>query len=244
MTDPPLLETIALTKRFGGVTAIDRVDFRVETGELRCLIGPNGAGKSTFFRCLTGQLRPTAGRVRFGGEDITDAATHAIARRGVAIKAQIPALFNGLSVAENVRLATWKAGGRAARTRKTDEILAVTGLSPLAARLAGSLPHGQRQWLELGLVMAGNPALMLLDEPTAGMTRQEVAQTAELVRSLAKDRTVIVVEHDLQFIRMVAATVTVFHQGQILVEGPADAVMADQRVKEVYLGQPPTPGAC
>lgn len=244
MTNPPLLETIALTKRFGGVTAIDRVDFRVEAGELRCLIGPNGAGKSTFFRCLTGQLRPTAGRVRFGGEDITGAATHAIARRGVAIKAQIPALFNGLSVAENVRLATWKAGGRAARTRKTDEILAVTGLSPLAARLAGSLPHGQRQWLELGLVMAGNPALMLLDEPTAGMTRQEVAQTAELVRSLAKERTVIVVEHDLQFIRMVAATVTVFHQGQILVEGPADAVMADQRVKKVYLGQPPTPGAC
>ncbi len=244
MTNPPLLETIALTKRFGGVTAIDRVDFRVEAGELRCLIGPNGAGKSTFFRCLTGQLRPTAGRVRFGGEDITGAATHAIARRGVAIKAQIPALFNGLSVAENVRLATWKAGGRAARTRKTDEILAVTGLSPLAARLAGSLPHGQRQWLELGLVMAGNPALMLLDEPTAGMTRQEVAQTAELVRSLAKERTVIVVEHDLQFIRMVAATVTVFHQGQILVEGPADAVMADQRVKQVYLGQPPTPGAC
>lgn len=244
MTNPPLLETIALTKRFGGVTAIDRVDFRVEAGELRCLIGPNGAGKSTFFRCLTGQLRPTAGRVRFGGEDITGEATHAIARRGVAIKAQIPALFNGLSVAENVRLATWKAGGRAARTRKTDEILAVTGLSPLAARLAGSLPHGQRQWLELGLVMAGNPALMLLDEPTAGMTRQEVAQTAELVRSLAKERTVIVVEHDLQFIRMVAATVTVFHRGQILVEGPADAVMADQRVKEVYLGQPPTPGAC
>ncbi|MCY3702126.1 MAG: ATP-binding cassette domain-containing protein [Rhodospirillales bacterium] len=244
MTNPPLLETIALTKRFGGVTAIDHVDFRVEAGELRCLIGPNGAGKSTFFRCLTGQLRPTAGHVCFGGEDITGATTHAIARRGVAIKAQIPALFNGLSVAENVRLATWKAGGRAARTRKTDEILAVTGLSPLAAQLAGSLPHGQRQWLELGLVMAGNPALMLLDEPTAGMTRQEVAQTAELVRSLAKERTVIVVEHDLQFIRMVAATVTVFHRGRILVEGPADAVMADQRVKEVYLGQPPTADTC
>ncbi len=244
MTNPPLLETIALTKRFGGVTAIDHVDFRVEAGELRCLIGPNGAGKSTFFRCLTGQLRPTAGRVRFGGEDITGATTHAIARRGVAIKTQIPALFNGLSVAENVRLATWKADGRAARTRKTDEILAVTGLSPLAARPAGSLPHGQRQWLELGLVMAGNPALMLLDEPTAGMTRQEVAQTAELVRSLAKEHTVIVVEHDLQFIRMVAATVTVFHRGQILVEGPADAVMADQRVKEVYLGQPPTADTC
>lgn len=244
MTQAPLLETIALTKRFGGMTAIDRVDFRVGAGELRCLIGPNGAGKSTFFRCLTGQLRPTGGRVRFSGSDITGAATHAIARKGVSIKTQIPALFDGLSVAENVRLATRKVGNRMARTRKTDEILTITGLSPHASQMAGTLPHGQRQWLELGLVMAGSPTLMLLDEPTAGMTRQEVARTAELVRSLAEDRTIIAVEHDLQFVQMVADAVTVFHQGQILAEGPADAVLADQRVREVYLGQPPASDRC
>lgn len=244
MTQAPLLETIALTKRFGGMTAIDRVDFRVDAGELRCLIGPNGAGKSTFFRCLTGQLRPTGGRVRLSGSDITGAATHAIARKGVSIKTQIPALFDGLSVAENVRLATRKAGNRMARTRKTDEILTITGLSPHASQMAGTLPHGQRQWLELGLVMAGSPTLMLLDEPTAGMTRQEVARTAELVRSLAEDRTIIAVEHDLQFVQMVADAVTVFHQGQILAEGPANAVLADQRVREVYLGQPSASGRC
>lgn len=244
MTQAPLLETIALTKRFGGVTAIDRVDFRVDAGELRCLIGPNGAGKSTFFRCLTGQVRPTGGQVWLSGRDITGAATHAIARKGVSIKTQIPALFDGLSVAENVRLATRTAGNRIARTRKTDEILTITGLSSRASQLAGALPHGQRQWLELGLAMAGSPALMLLDEPTAGMTRQEVARTAELVRSLAAGRTIIAVEHDLQFVQMVADAVTVFHQGQILAEGPADAVLADRRVREVYLGQPPASDRC
>ena len=233
----PLLETSALTKRFGGVIAVNRVDFQVGAGELRCLIGPNGAGKSTFFRCLTGQLRPTTGRVRLNGRDITDTGTHAIAREGVAIKTQIPALFDGLNVAENIRLATWRCGGRAARDRKTEEVLATIDLAQQASRLAGELPHGQRQWLELGLVIAGDPVLMLLDEPTAGMTRPEVARTAELVRTLAANRTIIAVEHDLRFIRMVADTVTVFHQGQILAEGTADSVMENPKVREVYLGQ-------
>ena len=233
----PLLETTALTQRFGGVVAVNRVDFRVHDGELRCLIGPNGAGKSTFFRCLTGQLRPTAGRVRLAGQDITGAGPHAIARRGVAIKTQIPALFDGLSVAENVRLATWRCGSRAARRRKAEEVLATIGLARQAARPAGELPHGQRQWLELGLVLAGNPRLMLLDEPTAGMTRREVAQTAELVRNLAADRTIVAVEHDIRFVRMIADTVTVFHQGRILAEGTVHAALQDPRVREVYLGQ-------
>lgn len=240
----PLLETTSLTRRFGGVIAVHEVDFQVGDGELRCLIGPNGAGKSTFFRCLSGQLRPTAGRIRLAGHDITGDGPHAIARRGVAIKTQVPALFDGLSVDENVRLATWRCGNRTARRRKTEEILATIGLDRQASRPAGELPHGQRQWLELGLVIAGDPRLMLLDEPTAGMTRREVAETADLVRRLAEGRTIIAVEHDIRFIRMVADTVTVFHQGQILTEGSVDAVLQDRAVREVYLGQGRDADAC
>ncbi len=244
MIAPPRLETVALTKKFGGVTAVDRVDFRVGTCELRCLIGPNGAGKSTFFGCLTGQLAPSGGRVRLDGADITGSAPHAVAKMGISIKTQIPALFDGLSVIENIRLATWPIGHRTARARRADEILAMIDLAPLAARPAGSLAHGQRQWLELGLVMAGHPRLMLLDEPTAGMTRQEVARTAGLIRTVAKDRAVIVVEHDLQFVRMAADTVTAFHRGRILAEGSAPAVLDDPRVREVYLGRPPDRAPC
>ncbi len=240
----PLLETTSLTRRFGGVIAVHEVDFQVDDGELRCLIGPNGAGKSTFFRCLSGQLRPTAGQIRLAGHDITGDGPHAIARRGVAIKTQVPALFDGLSVLENVRLATWRCGSRAARRRRTEDVLATIGLARHASRPAGELPHGQRQWLELGLVIAGDPRLMLLDEPTAGMTRGEVAETADLVRRLAEGRTIIAVEHDIQFIRMVADTVTVFHQGQILTEGTVDAVLQDREVREVYLGQGRDPHAC
>ena len=240
----PLLETTALTRRFGGVFAVHEVDFQIGDGELRCLIGPNGAGKSTFFRCLSGQLRPTAGRIRLAGYDITGAGPHAIARRGVAIKTQVPALFDGLSVIENVRLATWRYGNHAARRRKTEEVLATVGLARQASRLAGELPHGQRQWLELGLVIAGDPRLMLLDEPTAGMTRREVAETADLVRRLAEARTIIAVEHDIQFIRMVADTVTVFHQGRVLREGTVDAVLRDRAVRDVYLGHGRDACAC
>ena len=240
----PLLETASLTRRFGGVIAVHEVDFRVGDGELRCLIGPNGAGKSTFFRCLSGQLRPTDGRIRLAGHDITGDGPHAIARRGVAIKTQVPALFDGLSVDENVRLATWRCGNRAARRRRTEEVLATIGLARQASRPAGELPHGQRQWLELGLVIAGDPRLMLLDEPTAGMTRREVAETADLVRRLAEGRTIIAVEHDIRFIRMVADTVTVFHQGQILAEGTVDAVLRDREVRNVYLGRGRDARAC
>ncbi len=237
MTAAPRLETTGLTKKFDGVTAVDDVDFRVSARELRCLIGPNGAGKSTFFGCLSGQLVPSSGRVRFGGEDITGAAAHAIAQMGVSVKTQVPALFDELSVIENLWLAAWPSGHRVARARKVDEVLATIGLAELANRTAGSLVHGQRQWLELGLVMAGDPRLMLLDEPTAGMTRQEVVRTARLLRTLAQDRAVIVVEHDLQFVRMVADSVTVLHRGRILAEGSAQTVLEDVRVREVYLGR-------
>ena len=237
MAGQALLRTRNLTMRFGGVVAVDGADFSMEEGELRCLIGPNGAGKSTFFKCLIGQLRPTAGSIEFGGTDITGAEPHEIARRGIAIKTQVPSLYDGLSAHENLRLAARRHAGRAATAARVDELLGMIGLDAQAAVQAGRLPHGQRQWLELGMVLASEPALMLLDEPTAGMTRHEVARTAELIRDIGHNRSIIVVEHDMQFIRMIAQKVTVFHQGRILVEDTMEEITRNRKVRDVYLGR-------
>ena len=237
MSDAPLLETRGLTMRFGGVTAVAGADFSLGAGELRCLIGPNGAGKSTFFKCLTGQLRPTEGEILLDGASIVGEEPHQIARRGIAIKTQVPSLFDGLSVAENLRLAAARTRNRAETRIAVDEIVRLVGLADRTGSIASQLPHGQRQWLELGLVLACDPRLMLLDEPTAGMTRQEVGRTAEIIREIGRDRSMIVVEHDMQFIQMIASRVTVFHQGLILAEDTMDNILADQRVRDVYLGK-------
>jgi len=237
MSQGILLETRNLTMQFGGVVAVNRVNFSMDVGELRCLIGPNGAGKSTFFKCLIGHLTPTVGRITFNGHDITGAEPHEIARRGVAIKTQVPSLFDGLTARENLRLSARRVNNRAATLQKVDEVLELTGLTEKANQIVGQLPHGQRQWLELGVVMASNPDLMLLDEPTAGMTHQEVVQTAELISRISKGRSLIVVEHDMQFIRMIANKVTVFHQGQILIEDTMQNISQNQTVRDVYLGK-------
>ena len=232
-----LLRTFDLTMRFGGVVAVEEANFSMEQGELRCLIGPNGAGKSTFFKCLIGQLRPTTGKIELDGRDITGAEPHEIARLGVAIKTQVPSLFDGLTAAEHLRLAARPHHDRAVTAERVMEVLELVGLGEEADQVVGHLPHGKRQWLELGVVIASDPDLLLLDEPTAGMTREEVARTAELIREISRDRSAIVVEHDMQFIRMIAKNVTVFHQGRILVEGTVEEIMADQRVRDVYLGR-------
>tara|TARA_Y100000588_G_scaffold271918_1_gene287709 strand:+ start:1263 stop:2000 length:738 start_codon:yes stop_codon:yes gene_type:complete len=237
MSEGILLQTSDLTMQFGGVVAVNRVNFSMDVGELRCLIGPNGAGKSTFFKCLIGHLTPTVGRITFNGHDITGAEPHEIARRGVAIKTQVPSLFDGLTARENLRLSARRVNNRAATIQKVDEVLELTGLTKNANQIVGQLPHGQRQWLELGIVMASNPDLMLLDEPTAGMTHQEVEQTAELISRISKGRSLIVVEHDMQFIRMIANKVTVFHQGQILIEDTMQNISQNQTVRDVYLGK-------
>ena len=237
MNDRPLLETRGLTMRFGGVTAVAGADFTLAVGELRCLIGPNGAGKSTFFKCLTGQLHPTDGEILFDGASLVGEDPHAIARRGISIKTQVPSLFDGLSVAENLRIAAARTRNRADTRAAVDEIVQLIGLAERAGSVAGQLPHGQRQWLELGLVLACDPRLMLLDEPTAGMTKQEVARTAEIIREIGRDRAMIVVEHDMQFIQMIAHRVTVFHQGRILAEDTMDNILADVQVRDVYLGK-------
>jgi branched-chain amino acid transport system ATP-binding protein len=237
VTDIPILETKALTMRFGGVVAVDNVSFRLREAELRCVIGPNGAGKSTFFKCLTGQLRPTGGEIFFRGAPMAGIGSHAIARRGVGIKTQVPNVFNGLTARDNV----WTAAVRTVRARiaqqRTDEAMERVGITPIAHRIVGQLAHGQRQLVELAMVIAPEPDLILLDEPTAGMTDEEVDRLVGLIRELNRRHALVVVEHDMQFIRRVAKMVTVFHQGAVLIEGDVAEILTNDQVRDVYLGK-------
>jgi branched-chain amino acid transport system ATP-binding protein len=237
MTAVPLIETHQLTMNFGGVQAVRNVDFSVAEGELRCLIGPNGAGKSTFFKMLTGQLVPTGGEVRFRGRPISGRQPHEIARLGIGIKTQVPSVFDGLTTHENLWLAASRGKRGRARDRAVDEAIERLMLRPIADRLVGQLAHGQRQWVELGLVLLTEPVVILLDEPAAGMTDDETTRTAELIRDINRTHALVVVEHDMAFIRKIARDITVFDRGEILVEGPAHRVLSDRRVRDVYLGK-------
>jgi branched-chain amino acid transport system ATP-binding protein len=233
----PLLETRDLNMRFGGVHAVRNVNFTLDEGELRCLIGPNGAGKSTFFKMLTGQLQPSQGQVCFRGYDISNAHAHQIARMGIGIKTQVPNVFDGLSVRENIWLSASRIHSGARADEAVDEMLERIGLSASAERLVGQLAHGQRQWVELGIVLSTDPELILLDEPAAGMTHEEVNKTAELVREINRSKALIVVEHDMQFIRMIAKKVTVFNQGSVLVEDDVENILRNPLVRDIYLGK-------
>jgi ABC-type uncharacterized transport system ATPase subunit len=233
----PLLQTIDLGVNFGGVRAVRDVNFALDEGELRCLIGPNGAGKSTFFKMLTGQLAPSHGRVLFRGQDISSAHAHEIARLGIGIKTQVPSVFDGLAVRENIWLAASRIHPKSKARIMTEEMLERLGLTSVADRLVGQLAHGQRQWVELGLVLSTDPDLILLDEPAAGMTHEEVQRTAELVREINRSKALIVVEHDMQFIRMIARKVTVFNQGSVLVEDQVENIMRNPLVRDIYLGK-------
>jgi branched-chain amino acid transport system ATP-binding protein len=233
----PLIETRRLSMHFGGVQAVREVDFVLAEGELRCLIGPNGAGKSTFFKMLTGQLKPTSGEVRFRGTDITSLLPHQIARLGIGIKTQVPSVFNGLSVRENLWIAAARHNRRKAAAAAVDAQIERLSLGDLADKPMSQLAHGQRQWAELGTVLCGAPSVILLDEPAAGMTVDETVRTAEIVRDINRTHPLIVVEHDMAFIRMIARRITVFDRGVILTEGDADTVFKNQAVRDVYLGK-------
>jgi branched-chain amino acid transport system ATP-binding protein len=233
----PILETQNLEKRFGGVAAVDGVNFALRRGELRCLIGPNGAGKSTFFKMLTGQLRPTHGRILLEGDDIVGVEPYAIGRRGVGIKNQVPVVMNGLTVRENLWLAARARRKGAAITHAIDAIIERLDIGAILGRFVGELAHGQRQWIEIAMVVMCEPNIVLLDEPAAGMSDEETARTAALVLDLNKSAAIVVVEHDMQFIRQIARTVTVFHQGRILVEDTFQNVVANPVVRDVYVGR-------
>ncbi|MFG0230052.1 ATP-binding cassette domain-containing protein [Achromobacter sp. 413638] len=238
MTQPDIiLEARGVGKRFGGVRALGNIDFTLRRGELRCLIGPNGAGKSTFFKLLSGQMAPSEGDVLFDGRSIRRAQPHAIAQRGMGIKNQVPTVLDGLTVDENLWLAARSAcGSRAARDR-AEQLKARLGLRAVARRLVGELAHGQRQWVEIGMVVAREPKVILLDEPAAGMSDEETVRMAELILELNARAAVVVVEHDMAFIGRIARIVTVFHQGGILKEGSFAQIIADPRVRDVYLGR-------
>lgn len=231
-----VLETRNLSMHFGGVRAVDRVDFSLWDNELRCLIGPNGAGKSTFFKCLTGQLTPTAGEVVIRDVHVAGREPHDVARLGVGIKTQVPNVFDGLTARENIWVACRRWHGAARAAALTAQTIERLRLGDIQSQRVGNLAHGQRQWVELGMVVAAEPWLVLLDEPAAGMTHEETERTAELIKEINQTAAMIVVEHDMQFIRMISKQVTLFHEGSILMEDTMDAISADPRAREVYLG--------
>jgi branched-chain amino acid transport system ATP-binding protein len=233
-----VVETIDLTMRFGGVTAVDRVSFALKERELRCLIGPNGAGKSTFFKCLTGQYRLSSanGRVLIRGADVVGLRPHEIVRMGVGIKTQVPSVMNGLTVSENLWLAARRTHGWARCAAEVQRVIDEVGLAEIARRTVGELAHGQRQMVEIGIVLAQEPWLVLLDEPAAGITGAEVERLVRLIHAINQKASVIVVDHDMEFVRMLGARITVFHQGAVLTEGAPQTVLSDARVREVYIG--------
>jgi branched-chain amino acid transport system ATP-binding protein len=233
----PLIEARGLSKHFGGVQAVRHIDFSLAEGELRCLIGPNGAGKSTFFKLLTGQIKPSSGAVLFRGTDITTLQAHQIARLGIGIKTQVPSVFNGLSARQNLWVAAARHNKRREAGRAVELQVERLGLGHFADKPVGQLAHGQRQWVELALVLCGDPDLILLDEPAAGMTEEERMRTAEIIREINRAHPLIVVEHDMSFIRTIARRITVFDRGAILMEGDVDQVFGSQVVRDVYLGK-------
>jgi branched-chain amino acid transport system ATP-binding protein len=234
---PPLIETRGLSKQFGGVQAVRDIDFSLAEGELRCLIGPNGAGKSTFFKLLTGQIKPTSGSVLFRGTDITALEAHQIARLGIGIKTQVPSVFNGLSARDNLWIAAARHNKGKAVSRAVEDQIERLALGRFANQPVGQLAHGHRQWVELGLVLCGDPNLILLDEPAAGMTEEERVRTAALIREINRSHPLIVVEHDMSFVRTIARRITVFDRGCILMEGDVEQVFGSQVVRDVYLGK-------
>ena len=231
-----VLEARGVVKEFGGLRAVAGVDLTLRRGELRCLIGPNGAGKSTFFKLLAGVLRPTAGTIRFKGLDLSRLEPHEVARAGIGIKFQVPRVYDRLSVAENLWLAANFRHGRAAAGAAVERALAQVGFGERREATVAHLSHGDRQWVEIGMVLAAEPELILLDEPTAGMTHAEARRTADLVREINRRATVVVVEHDMDFVRQLAATVTVLHRGAVLAEGSMDEIRDNATVRDIYLG--------
>src|SRR5882762_7402958 len=239
----PLLRTELLTVRFGGLAALNGVNFEVGRDEIRAIIGPNGAGKSTFFNCLTGVLRPSSGRILFDGGDITGLSPDRISHRGIARSYQITNILPNATTLENVRIAAqsrrhgWSllAHHRAYRDiiEKAEAVLEAVGLSDKAYELAANLSHGEQRNLEVGIALATEPRLLCLDEPTAGMSAAETHDTMALVRSIAKNLTIMIVEHDMQVVMDLAQRITVLHYGEILAEGTPSEIQQNPRVLEV-----------
>jgi urea transport system ATP-binding protein len=243
----PILYLDGVTVTFDGFRALNSLSFYVEPGELRAIIGPNGAGKTTMMDVITGKTRPDQGEVVFRGtHDLTRMDEALIANLGIGRKFQKPTVFEMHTVFDNLEMAL--AADRRVRTTmfaklsgeqrdRIDEVLEITSLTDHAHRVSGDLSHGQKQWLEIGMLLMQDPDLLLVDEPVAGMTDLETEETARLLHEIAGRRSVVVVEHDMEFVRSLGSRVTVLHEGTVLAEGSLDTVQADERVIEVYLGR-------
>ncbi len=240
-----LLRTESLSIRFGGLAALSDVNFELGREEVRAVIGPNGAGKSTFFNCLTGVLRPTGGRIIFNGEDITGLRSNLISQKGIARSYQITNILPNASVLENVRIAAqsrrhaWNMISHHSAfpdiNGKAEVALASVGLLGKAHELAANLSHGEQRNLEIGIALATEPKLLCLDEPTAGMSAAETNETKELIRRIAKDLTILIVEHDMEVVMELCDRITVLNYGQILAEGTPEEIQENPKVLEVYL---------
>ena len=245
MAAPTALMTDGLTVRFGGFTAVDNFSMVVEEGELRVILGPNGAGKTTLMDLVSGKTASTGGHVYLFGQEITNWPEHRIARAGLGRKFQIPSVFRDLTVRQNLEVAAsdevgvfanLRIGRRASEQAKIDRIVETAGLEDVTGKRAGDLSHGQMQWLEIGMLLAQDAKLILLDEPTAGMTAAETHKTAGIVNRLKGQHTIMVVEHDMAFVREIAEKITVMHLGKLLAHGPIAAIEQDEKVREAYLG--------
>ena len=244
----PVLEVSGLTKAFGGLVAVDNVDFVLPGGDLRAVIGPNGAGKTTFFNLVSGMTRADSGRVLFRGRDITGKAPHLISRMGIARTLQIKSVFGGLSVYENVWIAAHARSRRLHPLRAAfsykdtaaaaEAVLEETGIADLRDEQAGNLSYGDVALLEIAIALAMKPNLLLLDEPVAGMSLEETRKTVEKIRDLSRRIDVILIEHDMQVVFEIADVITVMNNGTILCEGRPDEIAGDPRVQEAYLGAP------
>jgi branched-chain amino acid transport system ATP-binding protein len=243
--EPPILRTEGLARRFGGLAALNNVSIAVPRGEIRAIIGPNGAGKSTFFNCITGVLAPTGGRIVFAGEDITGLPPHRISQKAIARSYQITNILPGATVLENVRIAVQSRHHSWSLLRhhrsfadvidRARAVLAAVGLADKEDELASNLSHGEQRNLEIGIALATEPKLLCLDEPTAGMSVTETHATVELIRRIAANLTILIVEHDMEVVMGLAHTITVLHYGEVLAEGSPAAIQANPRVQEVYL---------
>jgi urea transport system ATP-binding protein len=240
-----ILEIENVTVSFDGFKAINNLNFDMDQGELRVIIGPNGAGKTTFLDVITGKVKPTQGQVRFKGRNTRSLSEHKIARMGVGRKFQTPRVYLNLTPRENLELAsnpnknvfsTLFQPPSVVEKQRVLDLLNTIGLTHKAEMKAEFLSHGEKQWLEIGMLIAQSPDLLLVDEPVAGLTDEETAKTGELLMSLAESHSIIVIEHDMEFVRQIARKVTVLHQGSVLCEGNFEEVQNDPRVIEVYLG--------